>query len=263
MNTETFMASHDTSATWQETYLVRSYEADVQGNATMPLLCRLMQESASNHAEHLGLGITWLNENNLAWVLRRQRITMDAYPRWGETVRILTWPTGKDRLLWHRDFSLLNEKGDVIGRATTAWLVIDRASRRPQRADTLPPLDPPSDVERAFPRWAERVAALSEHAPSYFVGVRYRDLDVNAHVNSAQYIEWTLEAFDLGFHRTHHLREIEVNYLLEALYKDRLSAHCERAGQEQKGQQTYLHSLVRDSDKLELYRARTLWEPTR
>ena len=104
---------------------------------------------------------------------------------------------------------------------------------------------------------------MSEDAPSYFVGVHYRDLDVNAHVNSAQYVEWTLEAFDLGFHRAHHLKEIEVTYLLEALYKDRLSAHCERASQELGGQQTYLHNLVRDDGSMELFRARTVWQSTK
>ena len=248
------MSQQDPSLIWREEYTIRSYEADAQGKATMPLLCRFMQEAASNHAEHLGLGISWLTENNLAWVLTRQRVAMDAYPRWGETIQVLTWPTGRDRLLWYRDFKLLGGDGNAIGRATTSWLVIDPVRRRPQRTDALPSLDPPSDVERVFPRWPEKVATLSEDAPSHFIRVRYRDLDVNEHVNNAQYVEWTLEAFDLDFHRMHRLKEIEVNYLVEALYGDTLSSHCEDVDG-----QTFLHSLVRDADGLELFRARTVW----
>lgn len=243
---------------WKDEYTIRSYEVDIQGNATMPLLCRFMQESASSHAEQLGLGISWLTENNLAWVLTRQLVAMDTYPKWGETIQILTWPTGRDRLLWYRDFKLLDRDNNVIGKATTSWLVIDPVRRRPQRTDALPPLDPPSDIERAFPHWAERIAAPSEDAPSHFIRVRYRDLDVNEHVNNAQYVEWTLEAFDLDFHRAHRLKEIEANYLVEALYGDTLSSRCEDLDG-----QTFLHSLVRDSDGLELFRARTLWKPTR
>jgi medium-chain acyl-[acyl-carrier-protein] hydrolase len=238
----------------RDEYTIRSYEVDTQGNATMPLLYRFMQESASNHAEQLGLGISWLTENNLAWVLTRQLVVMDVYPRWGETIQILTWPTGRDRLLWYRDFKILS-KDNVIGKATTAWLVIDPVSRRPQRTDTLPSLDPPSDVERALPRWPEKVAAPSEDAPSHFIRARYRDLDVNEHVNNAQYVEWALEAFDLDFHRMHRLKEIEVNYLVEALYGDTLSSHCEDVDGK-----TFLHSLVRGVDGLELFRARTVWE---
>jgi len=72
-----------------------------------------------------------------------------------------------------------------------------------------------------------------------------------------------LEAFDLDFHRMHRLMEIEVNYLVEALYGDTLSAHCERAPQEREGGSAFLHSLVRGADGLELCRARTIWQPAR
>jgi medium-chain acyl-[acyl-carrier-protein] hydrolase len=257
------MTSKNLALVGRDKYTIRSYEADTQGKATMPLLCRLMQESASNHAEQLGLGITWLMENDLVWVLTRQLIAIDTYPRWGETVQVLTWPTGRDRLLWYRDFKILSSDGNTIGKATTAWLVIDQARRRPQRTDTLPPLDLPSDVEHALPRRPEKVSALSEDAPSHFIRVRYRDLDVNGHVNNAQYVEWALEAFDLDFHRLHRLREIEVNYLVEALYGDTLSAHCERTPGEREGESAYLHSLVRGADGLELCRARTVWQPAR
>jgi hypothetical protein len=67
-----------------------------------------------------------------------------------------------------------------------------------------------------------------------------------------------LDAFDAGFLKSHRLGELEVNYLAEALYGDELSAICEDTDG-----QTFLHSLVRDSDKLELFRARTHWDPTR
>ena len=153
----------------QDEYTIRSYEADAQGNATMPLLCRFMQESASNHAEHLGFGISWLAENNFAWFLTRQLVVMDTYPKLGETIQVRTWPKGRDRLLWYRDYKILDSDDTVIGRAATAWLVIDLDRRRPKRADALPPLHPPNDIESAFPRRPGKVAALSENTPSHLI----------------------------------------------------------------------------------------------
>ncbi|MBN1978970.1 MAG: hypothetical protein JW918_16340 [Anaerolineae bacterium] len=246
---------HDPTLIWREAYTIRSYEADAQGKATMPLLCRFMQESASNHAEHLGFGISWLVENGFAWFLTRQLVVVETYPKMGETIQILTWPKGRDRLLWYRDFKILDGSDSVIGRATTAWLVIDLDRRRPKRADTLPPLHPPNDVEPALARRPGKVASLNECTRSHFIRVGYRDLDVNEHVNSARYVEWILDTFDAGFHKSHQLSELEVNYLAEALYGDGLSAICEDADG-----QTFLHSLVRSSDGLELFRARTVWQ---
>ena len=252
------MPSHQSpNLIWRGEYTIRSYEADAQGKATMPLLCRFMQESASNHAERLGFGISWLAENNFAWFLTRQLIVMDAYPKLGETIQVLTWPKGRDRLLWYRDFKILDSNDSVIGRAVTAWLVIDLDKRRPRRTDTLPPLHPPNDIEPALSRRPGKVAALSESTPTHSIRVGYRDLDVNEHVNSARYVEWILDTFDAEFHKSHQLRELEVNYLAEALYGDELSAHHESVDG-----QTFLHSLARVGDGLELFRARTLWEPT-
>ena len=173
------MTFHNTRTTWQEEYLIRSYEADAQGKATMPLLCRFMQESASNHAEHLGFGISWLAENDYAWFLTRQLIVMDTYPGLGETIQVLTWPKGRDRLLWYRDFKILDSSDAVIGRAVTAWLVIDLDRRRPRRTATLPSLHPPNDVESALPRRPGKVAALSETTRSHSLHVGYQDLDAN------------------------------------------------------------------------------------
>lgn len=248
----------DSSLVGREEYTIRSYEADAQGKATMPLLCRLMQESASNHAERLGFGISWLAENNFAWFLTRQLVVMETYPKLGETIQVLTWPKGRDRLLWYRDFKILDGSECVIGKAVTAWLVIDLDRRRPRRTDTLPPLHPPNDVESALPRRPGKVAALSEGTPSHSIRVGYRDLDVNEHVNSARYVEWILDAFDAEFHKSHRLGELEVNYLAEALCDDELSVRHESVDN-----QTFLHSLVRDGDGLELCRARTLWKPAR
>jgi len=242
----------------RDKYTIRSYEADAQGKATMPLLCRFMQESASNHAERLGFGISWLAENNFAWFLTRQLVVMDTYPKLGETIQLLTWPKGRDRLLWYRDFKILDSSECVIGRAVTAWLVIDLDRRRPRRTDTLPSLHPPNDVESALPRRPGKVAALSKNTPSHSIRVGYWDLDANEHVNSARYIEWILDGFDAEFHKSHRLAELEVNYLAEALYGDKVSAHCEGTDG-----QTFLHSLVRDGDGLELFRAKTVWQPAR
>jgi acyl-ACP thioesterase len=249
----------DPALIWRETYTIRSYEADVQGNATLPLLCRFMQESASNHAEHLGFGISWLTENNFAWFLTRQLVVMDTYPKLGQTIHVLTWPKGRDRLLWYRDYKILDCSDTVIGKATTAWLVIDLERRRPKRTDALPPLHPPNDIAPAFSRRPGKVATLNEGTLSHAIRVGYRDLDVNEHVNSARYVEWVLDAFDAEFHKSHRLQEMEVNYLAEALYGDQVSVRYERVYSEGIDSRTFLHSLRRDRDGAELFRARTVW----
>jgi medium-chain acyl-[acyl-carrier-protein] hydrolase len=240
---------------WADEYKIHSYEVDTKGQATIPFLCQFMQESAWNHAEHLGVGFSHLIEKNSAWVLSRQLIAIDLFPKWGDTITIQTWPTGRERLYWYRDFQILNEDDNPIGRATTAWLVIDLTRRRPQRADAIQ-LTLPDDIERLFRRRPEKIAPLNSRGLRNTIHVGYRELDVNDHVNNVKYIEWILDTFDLAFHKSHNLQEIEINYLSEATYGDEVSVIDETVNR-----LTFLHSLERNGDKTELCRARTRWQP--
>jgi acyl-ACP thioesterase len=192
----------------------------------------------------------------LAWVLSRQRVVIDAYPRWGDTIKIHTWATGKGRLFWYRDFKIFYNDDNLIGRAATAWFVIDMTSRKPQRADSLQ-ITLPDQVECVFDRRPGKVDTLSSGILTKSTKVGYRDMDVNAHVNNIKYIDWLLDAFDLTFHEAHTLRELEINYLAEASYGDEISVIHQTVGSF-----TFLHTLVRNRDNAELCRAKTRWRPS-
>ncbi|MBN2256145.1 MAG: hypothetical protein JW736_10585, partial [Deltaproteobacteria bacterium] len=86
------------------------------------------------------------------------------------------------------------------------------------------------------------------------IRVSYRDLDMNEHVNNVRYIEWIIDSFPLEFLRNHTLKELEINYLAEALYADEISL-----GHENRGPLTFLHSMTRPIDNTHICRARTTW----
>ena len=102
----------------------------------------------------------------------------------------------------------------------------------------------------------EKIAPLNSRILRNTIHVGYRELDVNDHVNNVNYIEWILDTFDLAFHKSHNLQEIEINYLSEATYGDEVSVIDEAVDR-----LTFLHSLERNRDKTELCRARTRWQP--
>ena len=72
--------------------------------------------------------------------------------------------------------------------------------------------------ELAIPRGLKEV----EHSHSSLRTVRYSDIDRNQHMNNTRYLEWVDDLFSAGFHRTHTLREILVDYLKECQEGDTL-----------------------------------------
>ena len=60
------------------------------------------------------------------------------------------------------------------------------------------------------------------------IQVSYGDLDMHNHVNNLKYVEWMINWLPLEFLRTHILKEIEVNYMSEASYRDEIAACYEK-----------------------------------
>jgi medium-chain acyl-[acyl-carrier-protein] hydrolase len=240
---------------WQDKYTIHSYQVDVSNNATLVVLCQLMQESAWNHAEHLELGFSHLNRKNFIWVLCRQLVKMYSYPKWGDTIKVHTWPTAKDKLFCYRDFRISGSADSIIGEATTTWFVIDLASRKPQKTDSYFHVDLPEDVEPVFPGKLQKLHPASSTANTRSVRVTYGDLDINGHVNNVRYIDWILNGLPFDYLKTHELKEMEINYLVEASYDDEILVSSEK-----KKDCHFFHSLIRNGDITELCRARTVWE---
>jgi len=242
---------------WTDEYLIASYEVDTEGKTPLTSLCKLMQETAYNHAEHLGFGYHQLKEQNLFWVLSRMLIKIYRYPKWGERIKLRTWPTGIERLFAYRDFRLMDEQGETIGAASSAWLILDMVKHRPQRPDelrtkidTLP--DPPILKERPA-----KIANLTHSLTGDFFSVRYSDLDLYDHVNNAKYIEWILDSYPEQMQRQYMLKECEINFLAESKMGDQIAIMTQQI---KDSPPAFVHCIKRQSDDKDICMVRTLWE---
>jgi acyl-ACP thioesterase len=246
-----------TSGAWTEFFRVRAYETDQLGRLSILSFCQLLQEAAGNHARALGVGLEALQERNLTWVLSRIRLTVRRLPAAGEAIEIQTWPSGRDRIFALRDFTVLGGDGAALASADSAWLVIDRARRRPIRLEPflerIQPAEAPPMLEKPIPP----VPAGGEGGKRKTLGVRYRDLDANRHVNNVTYVEWIQEGFAPAFFDRRRLSSLEVEFRAEALAGDTVVCTHRPDPVEP---ETYLHSVLRQADERELARARTEWK---
>jgi len=156
-----------------------------------------------------------------------------------------------------RNFSVINPKGEIIGTAKSAWLVLDLKSRRPQRVEPLfrkilHLLDQEADMEEP-----EKISAPFPSERGDFFPVRYSDIDRHHHVNNTKYIEWILDSYSFEMHRKCYIHTFEINFLAESSHGDEISVHTEPFGD---SPPAFLHSVFRKGDGRELCRARVSWK---
>jgi acyl-ACP thioesterase len=241
---------------WSEPLKVLSFDVDLNGLATSVSLCRRFLEAAWNHAEALGVGFSELRRQRNFWVLSRLRLEARRYPAWGSTGTLRTWPREGTALFAMRDFEVLDDTGTVLVAGTSAWLVLDAVSKRPQRVTSLLSGLDGLSARAALARDPGKLPGGDAWDGHSAVTARYMDVDVNGHVGSTRYIGWMLDAYPIEFHRAHHVRLLEVNYLGETIAGEGLSVRTRQTGPAE-----FCHSLAKDSGG-EVCRARIEWMPS-
>jgi medium-chain acyl-[acyl-carrier-protein] hydrolase len=205
---------------WKEELFIKSYDVDCTGRLNLQSLCSYFQEIAGNHATHLGVGYEDLRKRGLFWVLSRIKIQIFRMPAWSEVVSLATWPKGVEKLFALRDFRMTDVQNNTLVTATTAWLLLDRENNRPQRMDALPVDIYHFEVEHAIPEVLDKLKHEYSLTLHHERRIMVSDLDVNYHVNNAEYVKWIIDCFDIDQMRTRAIRSIQVNYLDEALFGD-------------------------------------------
>lgn len=190
--------------------MVRSYECAPDGKVTVAHVCNYLQEAASLNAEHLGFSKSNFEERgqDLTWVMTRMRLRLTRRPKWNEEVRVFTFPRPARRIVAWRDFILSDASGAEIGRASTEWMMIDLATRRPVAIPVFvtecadqerePVFSEPLGFKLPPNAFAAEPAELFRPSPSYTITAAPSDIDLNGHVNNVRYITWLFDASGLA-----------------------------------------------------------------
>ncbi len=241
----------------RESFTVHTYEVDAFELLAAPALAGYLQEAAGMHADELGCGRDKLVGQGLTWVLVRQRVAIDAPIRLGDTLELVTWPSGVARVAAVRDFRLSRPDGTVVARAQSQWLVMDLSSRRPVRLDKVLTPEIMAEGEHVFPVSTERLPELEGCDHERRFHVRYQDIDHNLHVTNTSYVAWALEAVPQAVWQVERLAMMDVQFVAECSYGAAVLSRA-KPGQTPK---SFGHAIVREEDGKILAKLASAWTP--
>ncbi|XP_057965768.1 oleoyl-acyl carrier protein thioesterase, chloroplastic [Malania oleifera] len=222
---------------YKECFIVRCYEVGINKTATVETIANLLQEVGCNHAQSVGFSTDGfattltMRKLHLIWVTARMHIEVYKYPAWSDVVEIETWCQSEGRIGTRRDWILRDyATGQVIGRATSKWVMMNQDTRRLQkvsddvREEYL--IYCPREPRLAFPEdnssSLKKISKLEDPAEYSRPGLvpRRADLDMNQHVNNVTYIGWVLESIPQEIIDTHELQTITLDYRRECQHND-------------------------------------------
>lgn len=237
-------------------FIIRSNEIDYQGQATLPALVGCLQEAAWENTTKLGISMYDLLEQGLTWILQRIRLEMFRYPKHHDKITVETWASGRERVFMHRDFRIYSAERELLGQATSVWLVMDVVKRQ---LVSVPDFITAVEIvpgQEPLPFAKGKLPQLQAAQYEQQIQVRWHDIDLNRHVTNTRYLQWALDTLPLELLEQHSLKELDIIFKAESVLGDTVTSEAAALAEQDR---VYMHKLTsRDSGK-ELVQAKTTW----
>ena len=112
---------------------VRYSETGEEGLLSLPAIVDYFQDVSTFQSEDLGIGIDFLKEKDLLWVMSAWQVVVHRYPALGEKIKIGTIPYELRGFMGLRNFFMDTEDGERLAQANSVWSLINHKKGVPVR----------------------------------------------------------------------------------------------------------------------------------
>jgi acyl-ACP thioesterase len=212
-----------------EHFTIRGYAVDAQKRLHVPVLLQLMHETAMQHVFDLKLSVWDLEPQKLAWVVTRMQVHIYQLPVLGQKIRIVSNPSGFEKIRTFRDYRVFNEQGQLLASAVSLWFLMNTESRRLARVpaeihQTIE--DCIEQVEDFLPKPGTKPKPFPDATYKRAFQVGYHDLDFNEHLNNIHYVKWLLDTLPANIQKQHSLKQLDLFYKLECTLNDAINGEA-------------------------------------
>lgn len=194
---------------------VRLSETDARGAASLPSIINYFQDVCTFQSYEVGVGTDEVVRTGHGWVLTHWHVVIDRYPALDERVTVGTFCSRLRGPMASRCF-YMTSAGETIARADSTWMFLDLATGHPMRPEAR--FIDPYGVSEALelPPAPRRVPLADDAEPREPLRVARHDIDVNGHMNNAQYVLIALDEAEDGLQPS----EVIVDYHRAAVEGD-------------------------------------------
>jgi acyl-ACP thioesterase len=237
---------------------LRYFEMNKHGMASPTTILTLLEETAADHCYAIGHSLYSLERQNIGWVLISGSITMNRYPKYKETIQIKTWLSKFSLVKGYRENIILDNTGNVIGKAKGIWAFYDIQNRRPvpvfEDIKTKWGIEPNISTEID----TTLINPIIKGMPEMEFDVYRSEVDSNKHVNNIRYFHWLIESLPDEILDKCLLETINAKFYSEAKYGEKVQVYVDSNLENN----TFMHTMKNDFENKLFAVAHTKWKET-
>lgn len=193
---------------------------DKNGRLSAKSILGFFQGIASYHAEEIGVGHEFMQQNNLYWVISKVKFDVVKNPEINQDVIIETWPHEKGRIDFIRDYRITDIYGNVLVIGSSEWCVIDAITRRLMRTDNINYNGEAYNKSNYEDKFTKIRLMGMELEYKYTHKVMPSEIDTNKHMNNTNYANVVYNVIE-----NRDISHFELNYLSECLEGEELKVY--------------------------------------
>lgn len=204
---------------------IRYSETDQNGRLTLSALINYFQDCSTFHSEDAGLGIEYLRDRKLVWVLSSWQIVAERYPLLGEKVTVGTQPYDMKGFLGYRNFWMTDAEGRYLAKANSLWSLLNTETARPSQV-TQEMVEGYGMGSRLEMDYAPRKIVVPQGGTFREpIVVNSHHLDTNHHVNNQKFVDMAMDLLPDG----QAVGQLRAEYKKQAFLNDVLKPYVAEA----------------------------------
>lgn len=202
---------------------VRYSETDPQGRMSLEAVIDYLQDCSTFQSEDLGVGLEFMREHDVAWIVNFWQIDVLRMPVLGEQIRIGTSPYELRGFMGLRNFMIEDQDGTRLVNANSIWSLFNLEKGMPVRV-----MKEMAAAYELYPRfdmdYQPRKVKVPAEGGREMEPIRVSEamLDSNHHVNNGQYIRLAAAYLPEGT----AVRRLVVEYKSQARLGDIIYPIC-------------------------------------
>ncbi len=193
-------------------YEIHYYEVGFNKEANITTIINLFQDVFVFQLENIGMGLGYLDDHSITWMVLKWDIQIFKKPIYGEKIKIKMYPISLKKFYMYIRYQVLNENGEILAEAVSSWMLIDTMKGKPQKiTEELYSLYGLT-LDDNVPIPIDKINLTGELELKKTYNVGYSDIDTNGHANNSKYISWALNAIPENIIKDYKLTRIKIDY---------------------------------------------------
>lgn len=220
----------NTEFCWENKYQLKYYEMDFKMVLKPSALLNFLQDVATINAEMLNFGYSFTHPKNYGWFLVKYHMEFDDYPQELDEILIKTEARGYNKILAFRDFEIWTpDNSKLLGRAQSQWMMVDLNTKCVLSLNKVAPHMIQYE-KRETDLTFNKIIPPENYEYLKTFEIRYDDIDVNQHVNNANYITWAFETLPWEFRGKYKLKTLGIIYKKEIAFGNNVTSQAKISG---------------------------------